>query len=79
MERLTANQAREYSSGVFETELKAVYLCIKDAAHERKTTAYIYQQLSKSTIEMLEEDGFHVHNASDICVQRDSLFHTIKW
>ncbi|MEM7485049.1 MAG: hypothetical protein AAF348_07555 [Bacteroidota bacterium] len=79
MERLTASQAREYSSGIFEQELKATYKLIKEEAKKQKTTAFVYKQLEKSTIEILEEDGFHVHDASDICVQRDSLYHTIKW
>jgi uridylate kinase len=75
IERFTADQARKLSTPTAK-HYDSVIDQIKKACEEEKNIAYYYQVIDKTSITMLEQDGFEVDVSR---CQREGNMTTIMW
>lgn len=79
IERFTADQARKLSTLSTLSTAKhydSVIARIKKSCEEEKNIAYYYQVIDKTSITMLEQDGFEVDVSR---CQREGNMTTIMW
>ena len=78
-ENFDAQSARELTASAMNGEINGVLTEIRDQALKGKYILYMSRPLKKLTVESLRAQGFNVSEESSIAIQKDKLYHTIRW
>jgi len=78
-ENFDAKSAKELTESTMKGELNDVLTEIRDQALRGKYVLYMSRPLKKLTVESLRAKGFNVSDESSIAIQKDNLYHTIRW
>jgi hypothetical protein len=79
LENFTAADAKTLIVNVFNTELESVLRSIYDEALKGENELFIYFSLNKKTVSTLNQKGFKIENVPNIAIQKDGLYHVIRW
>lgn len=77
--KFDVNKARELVDKKNKDELKRTLTLIKDQAEQGKYELYVFTPLKTSTKKDLITKGFTVSDSNGISVQKDGVYHIIRW
>ena len=78
-ENFDAKTAKELAMSAVKGETNDILHEIKNQALKGKHILYMSKPLKSLTVESLRARGFHVSEESSIAIQKDNLYHIIRW
>ena len=79
MDSFDAKQAKQLAKESNGKEVMEIIADIKAEAAKGKYKLYVSRYLKPETVEILQQRGFEVSDEPSIAIQKDNLYHTIKW
>lgn len=78
-EAFNAYEARKTVDSLYSDELHNILMDIKSKAQQSQNVLHIYKPLKDKTVDALKDKGFDVITYPSIVIQREQLYHSIRW